>query len=151
MLFIWIESRGFKKEALIDKTSKISYYTAVYIDMFQVLSLIPGTSKSGATIIGAMLLGCSRAAAAEFSFFLGIPIILGASLLKIYKYGFNYSAVELSYLALGLVIAFFVFVYSLNFLINWVKKHDFKLFGYYRIVLGIIVLVWFMMSSLLKI
>lgn len=151
VIFIVIESKVFKKDPIINKTSKINYYTALYIGMFQVLSLIPGTSRSGATIIGAMILGCSRSVAAEFSFFLGLPIILGASLLKIVKYSGVYTGVELLYLLLGVLVAFFVSAYSVNFLINWVKKHDFKLFGYYRIVLGIIVLVWFMVSSLMKV
>lgn len=151
VIFIVIESKAFKKDPIINKTSKINYYTALYIGMFQVLSLIPGTSRSGATIIGAMILGCSRSVAAEFSFFLGLPIILGASLLKIVKYSGAYTGVELLYLLLGVLVAFFVSAYSVNFLINWVKKHDFKLFGYYRIVLGIIVLVWFMISSLMKV
>ena len=119
--------------------------------MFQVLSLIPGTSRSGATIIGAMLLGCSRSVAAEFSFFLGHPIILGASLVKIVKYSGAFTLEEILYLVVGLLVAFLVSAYSVNFLINWVKKHDFKLFGYYRIVLGIIVLVWFLVSSLLNV
>ena len=151
IIFIVIESRGFKKESIINKTSKIDYYTALYIGIFQVLSLVPGTSRSGATIIGAMLLGCSRSVAAEFSFFLGMPIILGASLLKIFKYSAAYTGSQLLYLLVGVLVAFFVSAYSVNFLINWVKKHDFKLFGYYRIVLGIIVLVWFMVSSLMKV
>jgi len=151
IIFIVIESRGFKKEPIVNKTSKIDYYTALYIGIFQVLSLVPGTSRSGATIIGAMLLGCSRSVAAEFSFFLGMPIILGASLLKIFKYSAVYTGSQLLYLLVGVLVAFFVSAYSVNFLINWVKKHDFKLFGYYRIVLGIIVLVWFMVSSLMKV
>ena len=151
IIFIVIEGKAFRREPIINKTSKIDYYTALYIGIFQVLSLIPGTSRSGATIIGAMLLGCSRSVAAEFSFFLGLPIILGASLVKLYKYDYAYTSLEVMYLLVGVFVAFFVSAYSVNFLINWVKKHDFKLFGYYRIVLGIIVLVWFMVSSLMKV
>lgn len=151
IIFIVIESKSFRKTPVITKTSKIDYYTALYIGMFQVLSLIPGTSRSGATIIGAMLLGCSRSVAAEFSFFLGLPIILGASLVKIVKYSGAFTLEEILYLVVGLLVAFLVSAYSVNFLINWVKKHDFKLFGYYRIVLGIIVLVWFLVSSLLNV
>ena len=151
LALIVIESKSFRKTPVITKTSKIDYYTALYIGMFQVLSLIPGTSRSGATIIGAMLLGCSRSVAAEFSFFLGLPIILGASLVKIVKYSGAFTLEEILYLVVGLLVAFLVSAYSVNFLINWVKKHDFKLFGYYRIVLGIIVLVWFLVSSLLNV
>lgn len=148
ILFIIIENRNRHKNPLINKTSQIDYHTALYIGFFQVLSLIPGTSRSGATIIGAMLLGCSRGVAAEFSFFLGIPVIFGASLLKIIKFGLNYSFTEIVYLLLGMIIAFLVSIYSINFLLGWIKKNDFKFFGYYRIVLGMIVLIYFAVNSL---
>ena len=115
------------------------------------LALIPGTSRSGATILGAMLIGCSREAAAEFSFFLGIPVMFGASLLKIVKFfikGGVFSGAEFFYLILGMLVAFAVSVYSIRFLMGYIRKHDFKFFGYYRIVLGIIVLSYFGISAL---
>ena len=125
---------------------------ALYIGIFQVLAVIPGTSRSGATILGAMLLGCSRGAAAEFSFFLGIPVMFGASFLKIIKFifvdGMTFQAYEVFYLLFGMAVAFGVSVYSIKFLMEYVKQHDFKFFGYYRIVLGIIVLSYFGISAL---
>ena len=125
--------------------------TAALIGCFQVLAMIPGTSRSGATILGAMLIGCSRPAAAEFSFFLGIPVMFGASFLKIVKFfiqGGGFSFAEFIYLVLGMVVAFGVSVYSIKFLMGYVRKHDFKFFGYYRIVLGIVVLSYFGISAL---
>ena len=113
------------------------------------LSLIPGTSRSGATILGAMILGCSRSASAEFSFFLGIPVMFGASLLKIVKFGFHFTGVEIFYLISGMLIAFVVSVYSIRFLMGYIKRNDFKLFGYYRIVLGVVVLSYFTVTALI--
>ena len=134
----------------VKKVSQISYLNAFYIGLFQLLSLIPGTSRSGATILGAMLLGCSRTAASEFTFFLGIPVMFGASLLKIIHYGLAFSAVEFFYLFAGMVIAFVVSLYSIRFLLNYVKNHDFRFFGYYRIILGVIVLIYFGLTALLN-
>ena len=114
------------------------------------VSLIPGTSRSGATILGAMILGCSRGVAAEFSFFLGIPVMFGASLLKIVKFGFDFSGVEIFYLFFGMVVAFLVSVYSIKFLMGYIRRNNFKLFGYYRIVLGVIVLAYFTAVGLMK-
>lgn len=148
VLFILLENRNRYKEFPIGNTAQISYQTAFYIGLFQLLSLIPGTSRSGATILGAMLLGCSRSAAAEFSFFLGIPVMFGASLLKIVKFGFHFSGVEIVYLLLGMVVAFVVSVYSIKFLMSYIRNNDFKFFGYYRIVLGIIVIAYFGVSAL---
>lgn len=148
ILFIVIENRNKMKEPVIDKTRKISYQTALYIGMFMVLSLIPGTSRSGATILGAMILGCARPVAAEFSFFLGIPVMFGASLVKLLKFGAHYSGTEVFYLILGMLVAFFVSIYSIRFLMSWIKKNDFKFFGYYRIVLGAVVLIWYVISSI---
>ena len=125
------------------KISQITYPLALGIGFFQVLSLVPGTSRSGATIIGAMLLGCSRYVAAEFTFFLAIPVMFGASLIKILKFGLAFSGMELGILATGMIVAFVVSVLSIHFLMGYVKKHDFKVFGWYRIVLGIIVLGYF--------
>ena len=149
--FILVENRNKKREFRIQTTHEIDYKTAIIIGAFQVLSLIPGTSRSGATILGAMLIGCSRPAAAEFSFFLGIPVMFGASFLKIVKFfiqGGGFSFAEFIYLVLGMVVAFGVSVYSIKFLMGYVRKHDFKFFGYYRIVLGIVVLSYFGISAL---
>ena len=148
VFFILIEKKNRFKAPIVERTGQISYQMAFYIGAFQVLALIPGTSRSGATILGAMVLGCSRAVAAEFSFFLGIPVMFGASLLKIVKFGFGFSLVEVVYLLLGMIVAFLVSVYSIKFLMNWVKKHDFTFFGYYRIVLGGVVLCWYVINSL---
>ena len=114
--------------------------------LFQVLSLVPGTSRSGATILGAMILGCSRGAAAEFSFFLGIPTMFGASLLKLVKFGFSFTGGEVFLLIFGMVVAFLVSVYSIKFLMSYIRRNDFKVFGYYRIVLGILVLIYFLVK-----
>lgn len=149
VLFILIENRNQKTEPQITKMWQLNYQTALYIGMFQVLALIPGTSRSGVTILGAVILGCSRAIAAEFSFFVGIPIMFGASLLKLAKFGAQFSNAEILYLVLGMLVAFLVSVYSIRFLMSWVKKNDFKVFGYYRIVLGVIVLIWYIMSTLM--
>lgn len=149
ILFIMLENRNQYTEFPVQRVTQISFQTAFYIGMFQVLSLVPGTSRSGATILGAMILGCSRAAAAEFSFFLGIPVMFGASLLKLVKFGFDFSGVEIFYLILGMVVAFVVSVYSIKFLMGYIKKNDFKFFGYYRIVLGVIVVAYFTVTALL--
>ena len=150
ILFIVLEKHNEFVDFPVKKVSQISYINAFYIGLFQLLSLIPGTSRSGATILGAMLLGCSRTAASEFTFFLGIPVMFGASLLKIIHYGLAFSIVEIFYLIAGMVIAFVVSMYSIRFLMNYVKNHDFRFFGYYRIVLGIIVLIYFGLMALLK-
>ncbi len=147
--FLIIEYVNRYKQPTITRLGKIDYMTAFYIGLFQVLALVPGTSRSGATILGAMLLGCSRPIAAEFSFFLGIPVILGASMLRIIKYGFGFTSAEIVYMIVGCVVAFLVSIYSVKFLMNWIKKNDFKIFGYYRIALGIIILIWFLISSIL--
>lgn len=149
ILFIVLEKHNEYVEFPIQKVSQISYINAFYIGLFQLLALIPGTSRSGATILGGMLLGCSRTAASEFTFFLGIPVMFGASLLKIIHYGLAFSAVEIFYLIAGMLIAFVVSVYSIRFLMNYVKNHDFRFFGYYRIILGVIVLVYFSLMALL--
>ena len=151
VFFIVLENRNTYSNFPIERVTQISFQTAVLIGCFQVLAMIPGTSRSGATILGAMLIGCSRSAAAEFSFFLGIPVMFGASFLKIVKFfieGGGFSFEEFFYLALGMVVAFGVSVYSIKFLMGYIRKHDFKFFGYYRIVLGIIVLSYFGISAL---
>ena len=143
ILFIVLEKHNEYVDFPIKKVSQISYRPALYIGLFQLLALIPGTSRSGATILGAMLLGCSRTASAEFTFFLGIPVMFGASLLKILHYGLDFSGMEFFFLLAGMVIAFAVSMYSIKFLMGYVKKHDFRFFGYYRIILGVIVLAYF--------
>ena len=141
VIMIVIENRN-KKPAVSD-FSQVSYKLALGIGLFQCLALIPGTSRSGSTIIGATLLGASRYVAAEFSFFLAIPTMLGASLLKLLKAGFVFSRFEWLVLGVGSVVAFVVSVIVIKFFMDYIKKHDFKAFGYYRIVLGIIVLLYF--------
>jgi len=147
ILFLWIENRNRGKSPLIRSESALSYRTAALIGVFQVLALIPGTSRSGATIIGAMLLGTSRSVAAEFTFFLAIPVMFGASLVKLLKFGFAFSSLELGVLLTGSVVAFVVSIFAIRFLMGYIKKHNFKVFGYYRIVLGAIVLLYFMLRT----
>ena len=149
VLFIVLENHNQYTDFSIQRTGQISYQTAFFIGLFQVLSLVPGTSRSGSTILGAMILGCSRSAAAEFSFFLGIPVMFGASLLKLLKFGFHFTGLELFYLIAGMVIAFVVSVYSIKFLMGYIRKNNFKVFGYYRIVLGVIVLFYFGVTAFL--
>lgn len=148
ILFLVIENRNRFRQPVITKMPEMNWQIALYIGMFQCLALIPGTSRSGATILGAMLMGCSRKVSAEFSFFLGIPVMLGASVLKIAKFGFHFTGAEFFNLILGMVVAFIVSVYSIRFLLGWIRKNDFKPFGYYRIVFGVIVLIWYGISSL---
>ncbi len=143
VLFILVENFNKKRPAKINSLEEISYTTAILIGGFQVLSLIPGTSRSGATILGAILLGVSRVAAAEFSFYLAVPVMFGASFIKLLKFGLNFSADELVILAVGMVTAFLVSIIAIKFLLGYVKKKDFKFFGYYRIVLGLLVLAYF--------
>ena len=139
--FIIIESRN--KKANITELKNLTYRTAVIIGIFQLLALIPGTSRSGATILGGILIGTSREIAAEFTFFLAIPVMFGASLLKLLKFGFVFTSQELIILIVGLVTAFIISILTIKFLMNYIKKNDFKAFGYYRIILGIIVLIYF--------
>ena len=145
ILFILIEQLNKRKTPRIDSIEGIGYKTAIVIGLFQVLSMIPGTSRSGATIIGALIIGVSRVAAAEFTFFLAVPTMLGASALKLIKFGFDFSVAEVLTLLLGSVVAFTVSVLAIKFLMSFVKRHDFKLFGYYRIILGIVVIAVFLL------
>lgn len=147
IIFIVLETYNKGREFPISSTKKLSYKTAVLIGIFQCLSLIPGTSRSGATILGAMLLGCSRAVAAEFSFYLGIPTMFGAGLLKVVKHGLNFTGAQIFIMIFGMLVAFIVAVYTIKFLMKYIRKHDFKLFGYYRIVFGIIVLIYFALAG----
>ena len=143
--FILIEKKN--KKASITELKNLSIRTALIIGIFQLLALIPGTSRSGATILGAILIGTSREVAAEFTFFLAIPVMFGASLLKILQFGFAYTGTEIAILIAGLITAFVISIIAIKFLMNYIKKNDFKAFGYYRIVLGIIVLVYFMIAG----
>lgn len=147
--FIAIENRNQKNKAgsSINSLTEITYKTAALIGLFQLIAAIfPGTSRSGATIVGALLIGVSRTVAAEFTFFLAIPVMFGASLLKILKFGLAFTTSELIILIVGMAVAFIVSVIVIRFLMGYIKKHDFKVFGWYRIVLGIIVLAYFMMT-----
>ncbi|HWT27360.1 MAG TPA: undecaprenyl-diphosphate phosphatase [Mobilitalea sp.] len=143
ILFIVIENHNKGKESKINTFADLSYSTAFLIGMFQVLSLIPGTSRSGATILGAILLGTSRYIATEYSFFLSIPVMFGASALKLIKFGFNFTGTELAILLTGMIVAFFVSIISIRFLLGYIKKNDFKVFGWYRIALGALVIGYF--------
>ncbi len=141
--FIVIENWNKTRTPKVETLNDITYKTAFFIGMFQVLSIIPGTSRSGATIIGALLLGVSRVAAAEFTFFLAVPVMFGLSALKLIKFGLSFTSAELAILIIGCVVAYLVSIVVIKFLMGYIKKHDFKIFGWYRIVLGIIVLLYF--------
>ncbi|MBQ8933417.1 MAG: undecaprenyl-diphosphate phosphatase [Lachnospiraceae bacterium] len=147
VIFIVLENRNKNVIFPINSMKKLDYKTAVLIGLFQCLAFIPGTSRSGATILGAMILGCARPIAAEFSFYLGIPVMFGASLLKIVKHGFDFTGVQIFLLLFGMMTSFIVAVYTIRFLMKYIRKHDFKVFGYYRIVLGIIVLIYFLVLA----
>jgi len=145
--FILVENWNKKRTPKIAALDDISYKTAFIIGLFQVLSMIPGTSRSGATIIGALLIGVSRTAAAEFTFFLAVPTMVGASALKLVKFGLDFTGAELFALALGMIVAFVVSLLCIKWLMSFIKKHDFKVFGWYRIVLSIIVLLYFLVLN----
>ncbi len=149
ILFIVIESMN--KKPKIDSINTLDYKTALLIGAFQVLSLIPGTSRSGSTILGAVILGTSRFVAAEFSFFLAIPVMFGASALKIVKFfletGGSFTGQELILLLTGMVVAYLVSIAAIKFLMSYIRNHDFKAFGYYRIVIGILVIAYFLFSG----
>lgn len=148
--FIVIEILHKGKESKINSIAEITYLSAALIGIFQLIAAIfPGTSRSGATIVGALILGVSRTAAAEFTFFMAVPVMAGASLLKIAKLGFSYEPMEYAILVVGLVVAFIVSVLVIKFLMAYIKKHDFKIFGIYRIALGIFVLVYFANQGIL--
>lgn len=147
MLFILVENWNKRHTPTVQTLDQISYKTALIIGFFQALAMIPGTSRSGATIIGALLLGVSRTAAAEFTFFLAVPTMMGASLVKIVKFGLGFTTWEMFILMTGMVVAYLVSVAAIQFLMNYVRKHDFKVFGYYRIVLGVIVIFYAILRS----
>lgn len=145
ILFIWMENR--RRTPRIERFDQLDYKTVLIIGVFQVLAMIPGTSRSGATILGATLLGTSRFIAAEFSFFLAIPVMFGASGYKLLKFGlewgFGMTGLEWGVLITGFLVSFVVSVLAIRFLMNFIKKHDFKPFGVYRILLGIVIILWF--------
>ena len=146
--FIVIENRNMNMSPKITELQQITFQTAFMIGVFQLLAAVfPGTSRSGATIVGALLIGVSRTVAAEFTFFLAIPVMLGASLLKIVKFGFDFTGAELTILLVGMVSAFVVSVVVIRFLMGYIKKHDFKVFGWYRIILGAAVLLYFTLAA----
>ena len=146
ILFIIVENRFSNNNKTCTDIYKMSYKMALYIGLFQVLALIPGTSRSGATIIGALILGSSRSVATEYTFYLAIPVMLGASLLKLVKFGFAFSSSEVVLLIVGMIVAYIVSIIIIKFLINYIKKHDFKPFGWYRIILGIILIIYYLMA-----
>ncbi len=145
--FIVVEKRNALRTPKIKKLSQIDYKTALLIGLFQVLSIIPGTSRSGATIIGALIIGVSRTAAAEFTFFLAVPVMFGLSFIKLLKFGLAFTGMELAILLVGSVVAFAVSLFVIKFLMSYIKKHDFKVFGLYRIALGIVVMIYFAFSA----
>ena len=146
VLFIVIENYNKSRKPSRTKLSDISFKDALFIGIFQLLALIPGTSRSGATIIGGILLGMSRKLAAEYTFFLAIPVMFGASFLKLVKFGLHFTGTEVVYLLLGMVVAFGVSIAAIKFLMGYIKKHDFKVFGWYRIALGVVVLAYFLLA-----
>lgn len=149
VLFIIVEDYNKRRKPTCTSLEEMSFKTAFLIGVFQVLSVIPGTSRSGSTIIGGILVGTSRTVAAEFTFFLAIPVMFGASLLKLLKFGLVFTANELIILVVGVLVAFVVSILAIKFLVGYIKKHDFKAFGWYRIILGALVLVYFAVKSLL--
>ena len=149
ILFIIIENINAKREPRVTKLSQLSVPTVLLIGVFQMMAMIPGTSRSGATIVGALALGVSRGVAAEFTFFLAIPVMFGASALKLFKFGLAFTPMQVFLLLLGMLVSFGVSIIAIKFLMKYIRNHDFKVFGYYRIVLGIIVFLYFGISALL--
>ena len=147
ILFIVIENSSLSKNPRVHSIGEISCKAAFFIGIFQMIAAVfPGTSRSGATIVGALLLGISRTAAAEFTFFLAIPAMLGGSALKLVKFGFHFTSQELLILVTGMAAAYVVSVIAIKFLMGYIKKHDFKVFGWYRIILGLLILGWFILQ-----
>ena len=149
VLFIVVENYQRGKEPKATKFSQLSIQMVLIIGVFQMLAMIPGTSRSGATIVGALLIGVSRSLAAEYTFFLAIPVMFGASLLKLVKFGFGFTAMQFVVLLVGMVVSFAVSIVAIKFLMSYIKKNDFKVFGYYRIVLGLLVFLFFGIKALL--
>ncbi len=149
ILFIVVENYQKGKTPQVTKFSQLTIPMILIIGVFQMLAMIPGTSRSGATIVGALMIGVSRSLAAEYTFFLAIPVMFGASLLKLIKFGFNFTAMQAAVLLVGMVVSFAVSIVAIKFLMNYIRKNDFKVFGYYRIVLGVIVFLFFGIQALL--
>lgn len=149
VLFIVVENYQKGKEPRVTKFSQLTIPMILIIGVFQMLAMIPGTSRSGATIVGALMIGVSRSLAAEYTFFLAIPVMFGASLLKLVKFGFNFTTIQLVVLLVGMVVSFAVSIVAIKFLMSYIRKNDFKVFGYYRIVLGVIVFLFFGIQTLL--
>ena len=144
ILFIVVENYNKGRRPIVLNMDNLTYKMAIIIGLFQLIAAIfPGTSRSGATILGALLIGVSRDVAAEFTFFLAIPVMFGASLLKLIKFGLVFTSFELIVLLVGMLVAFIVSIWAIKFLVGYIKKHDFKVFGWYRIILGIILLVYY--------
>ncbi|MDO4477807.1 MAG: undecaprenyl-diphosphate phosphatase [Lachnospiraceae bacterium] len=148
VLFIVVENHFRNREAQIEKISQITWKTALLVGVFQVLALIPGTSRSGATILGGLMLGMNRKTASEYTFFLAVPVMAGASLLKLVKFGFHFTGTEVLFLLVGMLVAFVVSLFVIKFLMNFIRRHDFKVFGWYRIVLGALILIYFAVKTL---
>jgi len=149
VLFIIVEKHNAGKKPSVTKISQLSVQMLLWIGFFQMLALIPGTSRSGATIVGALLIGVSREVAAEFTFFLAIPAMFGASLLKLIKFGFYFTGAEFALLMLGCIVSFGLSVIAIKFLMGYIKQHDFKVFGYYRIVLGALIILWTIVQTVI--
>ncbi len=149
ILFIVVENYQKDKEPKVKKISQLTIPMILIIGMFQMLAMIPGTSRSGATIVGALMLGVSRGVAAEFTFFLAIPAMFGASAVKLFHFGLGFTAMQVFLLLLGMAVSLAVSIVAIKFLMRYIKNHDFKVFGYYRIVLGVIVLLYFGATALL--
>ena len=144
IVFIVVENRNRGVRPMICTTDELDYRVVLLIGMFQLVAAVfPGTSRSGATIIGALMIGVSRTVAAEFTFYLAIPVMFGASLLKLLKFGLTFTSMELGILFTGMIVSFIVSIVVIRFLMGYIKKHDFKVFGWYRIVLGAVVLIFF--------
>ena len=145
--FLFIERFNKRRKPRINTLAELTWKDAALIGVFQVLSLVPGTSRSGATILGGILIGASRGLAAEYTFFLAVPVMFGASLLKIVKFGFGFTGMQVAVLLVGMAVAFVVSIVAIKFLIGYIKKHDFSAFGWYRIGLGAIVLIYAIFAS----
>lgn len=144
ILFIVVENFNKSKNSKVNTLAEISFLTAFLIGMFQVIAAVfPGTSRSGATILGAIMIGVSRSVAAEFTFLLAVPVMFGASFIKLLKFGLVFTSQEIVVLLVGMVVAFLVSIFVIKFLMDYIKKHDFKVFGWYRIVLGVLVILYF--------
>ena len=149
ILFIIVENYQKDKTPQVTKFSQLTIPMILIIGVFQMLALIPGTSRSGATIVGAIMIGVSRSLAAEYTFFLAIPVMFGASFVKLLDFGFNFTAMQVAVLLVGMIVSFAVSIVAIKFLMSYIRKNDFKVFGYYRIVLGVIVFLFFGIQALL--